>query len=151
MSSLNQSNTARYLAQFGSALLKTKCVERSNSVRHRLWRVLTETVARHRLDIPEQKYVIDLLRETGPFDRQEGRFRHAVRDTLICIGRSPKVVEIAETLLRFAQDAQDERIFELAGEAMARKIERQQVLGLAGEILRQDEARDRLHRELAKI
>jgi len=122
----DRSNAARYLARFGSALLRTKMCERSNSARHGLWRALSNTIARHRADIlPESKYVCDLLRETGPFDRAEQRFRHAVRDALVCISRSPNVVEIAQTLFQFAQDAADERALELAADALQRQTERQ--------------------------
>lgn len=149
---LDRSNTTRYLAQFGSALLQTKMCERSNSVRHRLWKALSNTCARHREDIPERGFVFDLLRETGGFDNEEVRFRRSVRDILVCISRAPKVVEIAQTLFQFAQDARDERIFELAADAMSRQVERQKLLNLSGDFLRHEESLDRkrrqIHREL---
>jgi hypothetical protein len=96
----DQMDSARYLAHFASCLLKTKLAERSNSVRAKLFRVLHDAVCWHRSEIPEIRYLMDLLGQTGSFDPNEARFRHAIRVALQLIGRSPALSEICATINR---------------------------------------------------
>lgn len=139
MSLTRESSTARFLANFGASLLRTKMTERSNSVRHKLWRALSETVSLHRQDLNDldSRYCFDLMRETGGFDRDEARFRHAVSNILVCIGRSPKVVDIARSLARFLEEERDVYILEKVSEILERQNQRQQLLKLASEVLTQ--------------
>lgn len=149
-----QLTAARYLSQFGVALLKTKRVERSNSVRCRLFRALRETVARHRADIPHASSVSDAVMETSGFDRDEARFRHSVVLILTQMGRSPALIEISASLLRFAQEERDLCVLEKAGGILERQAERQELLTLVGDALRECEAQDRaenFRRELRAI
>jgi hypothetical protein len=147
------SSTARFLANFGANLLRTKRTERSNSSRYKFWHALTETVSLHRHDFcaADSGYAFDLLRESGPFDHDEQRFRRAVREVLVCISRSPKVVEIARSLARFVEEERDLRILELAVEALERRNKNQQLLTLAGDALRECDQVDELRRELQRI
>jgi hypothetical protein len=149
--SAEKMNAARYLAQFGACLLKTKCVERSNSVRIRLFRILCNVVACHREDIPSVRHVFDLIRETGGFDRDEGRFRHCVAMTLAEIGRSPAIVQIAKTLETFNQAERDLRVIELAVEALERQNKEQKLLALAGDVLWECDQFDELRRDIQRI
>jgi hypothetical protein len=116
-----QLSSAKYIAHFASCLLKSKLAERSNSVRAKLFRVLTDTVAYHGSEIPEVKYLTGLFRETGSFDANEGRFRFAIKTALQLIGRSAALSEISATIARFSQDAHTERVFELCLDALGER------------------------------
>jgi hypothetical protein len=146
-----QSQAATSIAKLCSSLLATRMAERSNSARYRLFQILSDTITRHGDDISEHKYLRDLWRETGPFDQNERRFRHFVKTAAHLFGRSTKVCDIGETVLRLWQETEMEAVLDRAAAAMRRVNDRAQLQGLAEGVIREFENQDRLHRELARI
>src|SRR5579862_6571162 len=114
-------DSARYIANFADCLFRAKMVERSNSVRARLFRVFHDAVCYHRREIPEIRYLLDVLGKTGPFDSDEGRFRSAIKIALQLLGRSSALSEIAETIRNLAVNAHAQHLFEACLDASTKQ------------------------------
>jgi hypothetical protein len=150
-----EKETKVIIAKFAFSLLRTCRAERSNSARRRLFTVLCDTVARHGDGIPEEKYLRGLLHESGPFDKNESRFRHCVKTAVQLFGRSAQICQIGETIDRLLGEVEMELLLTRADASLEKINARAKSQYLAEDVVREIEAQtdrqNKLHREIARI
>ena len=150
---MNRDKYEELIGKLGESIMKTKLAPRSNSARAKLFGILNGTIARHRSQIPHIGYVQSLLRETNGFDENEQRFQHAVSYAVSCIksAKDSELPEILKSMHGLAVDAQFERICEQAAAVLEQQTAERTKLALAEGFFRELAARDRIHRQLARI
>lgn len=129
--------TGAYVRHFGYVLLKTKRAMRSNSVRARLFHVLIDTVAFHRDQVHGSNHVFDEFRNTSPFSDDEQKFKYSVSLAIASICQSQNLADISRTLLKFAEEARDERVLEKVVEMIQRQTANDKITAAATGLVRE--------------
>jgi len=123
---MNSFESESFLMKFSTLIEHSQRSERSNSARHRYYKLLREAVFGFRHEITRGEELLAEMRSTSGFDSNEQRFAATVSSVFSAINNSPSRLrrEVAAAIRKRIQDQRDDAVLQKAAKVLDRRADR---------------------------